>query len=96
MTMTFEALKAAALAAEDEVALFKIVQETSEKYWRNVRTAQFMSYTQGRAAEADHYFQNVLPGWYETTKEIQAIFVKAVDGKTTEEIVEIIKKATKQ
>ncbi len=90
MTQTFEALKTSAQNASSLVALYATVKDANEKIHRNIGKAQMLSYSHGRAAEAHHYFQNVIPGWQNTVNEINAIWSKAVKGKSADEIVEIV------
>jgi hypothetical protein len=91
--MKFAELKAAAVASQSAAELYKIATESNAKYLKNVRTAQLMSFTPGRAAEADHYFQNVLPGWKAINEEILALLRKAMEGKNAEEIAYIIEES---
>lgn len=93
MTKTFAALKSDALVASSPVDLYRVVKAANEKIRRNIAKAQFLSFTPGAAADADHYFQNVIPGWQATVNEINAIWTAAVTGKPAEEIVEIIVEA---
>lgn len=85
-TQTFAALKTAAQNATTFAELYRVAATSNDKYNRNVRTAQMMAHTHGRAAEADHYFQNVLPGWAAINKEIHAMMTRTMVGKSTEEI----------
>ncbi|ABF71350.1 p104 [Rhizobium phage 16-3] len=93
MIKTFAALKKDALNASSTVELFRIAKASNDKLRSNVAKAQMMSYTHGRAAEADHYFQNVIPAWQAINNEIHAMLRKAMEGKSAEEVVEIIKEA---
>lgn len=90
MTKTFAALKIEAQNASSPVSLYRVVKAANDKIYRNIAKARFLSFTHGAAAEADHYFQNVIPGWQAIVSEINAIWTNAVNGKPAEEIVEII------
>lgn len=90
MNASFETLLNNTKAANDLVAMYRFVKAANEKLQSNIRKAQFMSYQPGRAADADHYFQNVIPAWQATVNEINAIWTAAVTGKTAEEIVSIM------
>lgn len=91
--MKFVELKAAAEAAKSAAELYKIATESNNKYIKNERTAQMISMTHGRAAEAEHYFQNVLPVWKAINEEILAMLRKAMEGKNPEEIAYIIEES---
>lgn len=93
MTKTFAAIKQDALNASSTVELFRVAKASNDKLLNNIAKAQMMSYTHGRAAEADHYFQNVIPGWKAINDEIHAMLRKAMEGKSAEEVVGIIKEA---
>jgi len=93
MTKTFTALKSDALAATSPVELFRIAKASNDKLLRNVNKAKLMSYTQGMAAEADHYFQNVIPGWTRINNEIHALLAATMAGKPADEIISIIEEA---
>ncbi len=95
MTKTFAALKTEAESASSPVALYRVVKAANEKIYRNIAKAQFLSFTPGAAADADHYFQNVIPGWQAIVSEINAIWTAAVNGKPADEIVEIITEAAR-
>lgn len=90
MTKTFAALKTEALAATNPVDLYRIASESAEKLRRNVAKAQFMSYTPGRSADADHYFQNVIPGWTTINNEINALWRAAADKMSKRDLLETI------
>lgn len=90
MTKTFAALKQEALTASNPVDLFRAVKEAGDKLHLNIAKAQMLSYTHGRAAEAHHYFETIIPGWQAIVNEINAIWTAAVTGKPAEEIVSII------
>jgi len=93
MTRSFKDIKSAAIAAKDVVELYKVATESNQKYRKNVIAAQLMSYTAGRAAEADHYFQNVLPAWEAINEEILGMLRVAMEGKSVDEVLEIIEQA---
>lgn len=90
MNITFAQLKINAEAAADMVALYKVVDTANEKLYRNIKKAQMLSYTHGAAADADHYFQNVIPAWQIIVNEINAIWTAKATGLSAEKIVEII------
>lgn len=90
---TFANLKIAAINASNNVELYKVVDAANGKIRNNIAKAQMLSYTHGAAADADHYFQNVIPGWQKIVNEINTIWTDAVTGKPAEEIVEIIMEA---
>lgn len=90
MNASFETLLNNTKSANDLVAMYRFVKAANEKLQNNIRKAQFMSYQPGRAADADHYFQNVTPAWQATVNEINAFWAAAVAGKPTEEIVSIM------
>lgn len=94
MSKTFASLKQDALNASSTVELFRTAKASNDKLRSNVAKAQMMSYTHGCAAEADHYFQNITPVWEAINNEIHAMLRKAMEGKTADEVVEIIKEAT--
>lgn len=94
MAKTFAALKAEAEAADDNVSLYRAVDAANGKLYRNINNAKLLSYTHGSAADADHYFQNVIPGWQRIVNDINAIWTSAVAGKSAEEIVSIITRAS--
>lgn len=77
-------------SANDLGAMYRFVKAANEKLHSNIRKAQFMSYQPGRAAEADHYFQNVIPVWQATVNEINSVWTNAVSGKSAQEIVSIM------
>jgi hypothetical protein len=90
MNKTFAALKIEAETAKDMVSLYRAVNAANTKLYRNIKKAQFLSYTQGAAADADHYFQNVIPAWQIITNEINAIWTAKASKLSAEKIVEII------
>ena len=71
-------------SARDLVAMYRFVKEANEKLHSNIRKAQFMAYQPGRAAEADHFFQNVIPGWQDSVNEINSFWTNEVSGKTAQ------------
>jgi hypothetical protein len=91
--MTFAQLKTAALAATSNVELFRIAKTSNDKLLRNVQKATMMSYTHGRAAEAGHYFENVIPGWSKVNDEIHALLRDKMAGLSAEQVVEVIREA---
>lgn len=91
---SFATLKAEALVASSPVDLFKIAKASNDKLLRNIAKAKLLSYTHGMAAEADHYFQNVIPGWQRINNEIHDLLAAAMSGKSAEEVVSIITEAT--
>lgn len=91
--MTFAALKTAALAATSNVELFRIAKTSNDKLIKNVNRAKLMSYTHGRAVEAGHYFENVIPGWSQINDEIHALLRSRMSSLTAEQVVEVIKEA---
>lgn len=88
--MTFTELLAAAQKANSPEALYEINVQACDKLRRNIGKAQFMSMMNGRADEAEHYFQNVIPAWQNITNEIGKMFAASVAGMSTEEIVSIV------
>jgi len=90
MKSSFETLLNNTKSANDLGAMYRFVKAANEKLHSNIRKAQFMSYQPGRAADADHYFQNVIPGWQATVNEINAFWTNAVSGKSASEIVAIM------
>lgn len=93
MNTTFATLKIATETASSPVEMYRAVKAANEKLFRNISKAQMLSYINGRADEAHHYFNNVIPGWQKTVNEINAIWAAAVSGKPAEEIVAIIEEA---
>jgi len=91
--MTFAQLKTAALAATSNVELFRIAKASNDKLLANVAKAKLLSYMPGRAVEAGHYFENVIPGWSQTNNEIHALLKAKMATLTAEQVVEIIKEA---
>lgn len=91
---TFAALKDEARNASSLPALYRAVDAANGKLYGNIAKAKLLSYTHGAAADADHYFQNVIPGWQRIVSEINAIWTAAVAGKSAEEIVSIITEAS--
>jgi hypothetical protein len=91
--MTFAQLKTAALAATSNVELFRIAKTSNDKLLRNVQKATMMAYTHGRAVEAGHYFENVIPGWSKINDEIHALLTAKMSGLTAEQIVSVIQEA---
>lgn len=87
---TFASLKTAAQGASSAVELFRIAKASNDKLLRNVNKAKLMSYTNGMAADAHHYFENVIPGWTRINNEIHALLRNAMVGKSAEEITAII------
>jgi hypothetical protein len=93
MNKTFAALKTEAANASSPVELYRIAMVSGEKLQRNIGKAQLLAYTNGRAAEAHHYFENVIPGWQKINNEILAMVHTALNGRTAEEIISIITEA---
>lgn len=93
MPKTFAALKTEAENAPSPVELYRIAKASNDKLLRNINKARFLDCMHGRAAEAGHYFENVIPGWSMTNDEIHAIWSKAANGKSAEELVAIIMEA---
>lgn len=93
MTKTFAALKTDAQNASSAVELFRIAKASNDKLLRNINKAKLLSYTHGRAADAHHYFENVLPGWSRINDEIHALLRAAFTGKSTDERLAIINEA---
>jgi hypothetical protein len=87
---TFANLKAAAAATTNPVALFKIAKASNDKLLANIAKAKLLSYSHGRAAEAAHYFENVIPGWTRTNNEIHALLASAMKGKSADETLAVI------
>lgn len=87
---TFANLKAAAEAITNPVELFKIAKASNDKLLANIAKAKLLSYSHGRAAEAGHYFENVIPAWSRINKEIHALLASAMNGKTADETVAIV------
>lgn len=90
---SFAELKTAAQNASSAVELFLIAKASNDKLLRNISKAKLMSYTQGRAADADHYFQNVIPGWTLINNEIHDLLRAVMDGKSADDRAAIITKA---
>lgn len=88
--MTFAELKIAAENAKTAAELYRVADAANKKLLLNVGRAKLMSYTHGRAAEADHFFQNVIPEWNRITNEIFAMLRSAMADKSADEIVAII------
>jgi hypothetical protein len=87
---TFANLKVAAEATTNPVELFKIAKASNDKLLANIAKAKMLSYSHGRAAEAAHYFENVIPGWNCINNEIHALLASAMEGKTADETVAIV------
>jgi hypothetical protein len=90
MTTTFANLKIATETSSSPVEMYRAVKAANEKLFNNIAKAQMLSYSHGRAAEAHHYFETVIPAWQVVVNEINAIWTAAVTGKPAEEIVSII------
>ena len=90
---TFAQLKTAAEAATNTVELFRIAKASNDKLMANVAKAKLLSYTHGCAAEAGHYFENVIPGWSRINDEIHDLLTAKLSGLTAEQIVGIINEA---
>jgi hypothetical protein len=93
MNKSFAALKTEAAAASSPVELFRIAKASNDKLLHNIGRAQMLSYTHGRAADADHYFQNVIPDWQRINNEIHDMLKTAFAGKSADEVVAIITEA---
>jgi hypothetical protein len=91
--MTFAQLKTSALAATSNVELFKIAKTSNDKLLRNVNKAKLMSYTHGRAVEAGHYFENVIPGWAKINDEIHSLLRAKMSGMSAAEVITVIEEA---
>jgi len=94
MQKTFATLRQEAQDAGNPVQLYRVVEAANSKLYRNINKAKLLSYTHGSAADADHYFQNVIPGWRRIVNEINAIWTATVAGKSADEIVSIITEAS--
>jgi hypothetical protein len=90
MTTTFANLKIATETASTPVEMYRAVKAANEKLFNNIAKAQMLSYSHGRAAEAHHYFETIIPAWKVVVNEINAIWTDAVTGKPAQEIVAII------
>jgi hypothetical protein len=93
MTKTFAALKTEAQNASSPVELFRVAKAANDKLLRNVAKAKLLSYTHGAAADASHYFENVIPGWARINDEIHAMLRNVMAGKSADEVVAILKEA---
>lgn len=91
--MTFAQLKTAALAATSTVELFKIAKTSNDKLLANVAKAKMLAYTPGRAVEAGHYFENVIPGWAQINDEIHALLRDKMGRLSAPEVVKVIEAA---
>lgn len=90
MAKTFQTLKAEAQNASSASELFQVAKASNDKLIRNINKAKLMSFQHGRAAEAGHYFENVIPTWSAINDEIHSMLRAAMSGKSAEEIVSIV------
>lgn len=91
MNASFETLLNNARAANSAEAIYAQVKEANAKFQSNIRKLQFMSMqNNGNAMVAEEYFQNRVPAWKAAVDEINAIWTRAVSGRSTEEIVAIM------
>jgi hypothetical protein len=91
--MTFAQLKTTALSATSALELYKVAKASNDKLLRNVNKAKLMSYTHGRAVEAGHYFENVIPGWAKINDEIHALLRDKMSGMSAAEVIKVIEEA---
>ena len=93
MNRTFQAIRDEAAATVDPVALWKLNQEIGAKYKRNAEKAAFAGMMPGGADIEHEWLMNKAPVHGGLCQEVAAMLGRALEGKSTAEIVEIATRA---